>query len=93
MLINPQPKLAYKSHTLRLTKKYTKTLIKININATNSFHRISKLTLCEKTLITRKCQITFNVCNKNHYNNTNNKYNNVIINNISDINILLYMFN
>ena len=74
-------------------QKYGKILIKININATNSFHRICKLTLCEKTLITRKCQIAFNVCNNNYYNNNNNKYKIVIINNNIDINILLCMFN
>ena len=42
---------------------------------------------------TRKCQITFNICNNNHYNNNDNKYNNVIINNNSNTNIWLYMFN
>ena len=64
-----------------------------HINATHSFHRITKLTIRGKTLITRRCQVTFNVCNNNHYNNNKNKYNTVIINNNSDTNILLCMFN
>ena len=39
------------------------------------------------------CQITFNVYTNNHYNNDNNKYNDVIITNSnnSDTNIYSYI--
>ena len=64
------------------------TLIKININTTNSLYWIRSLSSVKSLL-----QETVKIRNNNHYNNNNNKYNNVFTNNNSGTNILLYMLN